>query len=143
MDPREIKGKASLVKDMQDLAAVLDSTGVCLRMLFSGMATLEVFAMLEMAVAAGLTDKELLQVGERVFNLERLFNIRAGFDARDDTLPRRMLEEPMSGGKAEGRVNCLAEMLSEYYQLRGWDAEGRPTAEKLAGLGLAGETATV
>ncbi|MEW6033686.1 MAG: aldehyde ferredoxin oxidoreductase family protein [Chloroflexota bacterium] len=141
LDPAEVQGKAALVKGAQDLAALLDSCGLCRRILLAGMGVMEIFAMMEMVTAVGLNDQDLLRAGERVFNLERLFNLRAGLDSRDDALPRRMLEEPLAEGKARGQVSRLPEMLPEYYELRGWDGGGVPTPEKLAGLGLAAEAA--
>ncbi len=78
----------------------------------------------------------LMRTGERIFNLERLFNLKAGLTAKDDTLPKRMLEEPMPEGPAKGMVVHLDEMLPEYYRLRGWSPEGVPTGMKLQQLGL-------
>jgi aldehyde:ferredoxin oxidoreductase len=79
----------------------------------------------------------LLEAGERIYNLERLFLIAAGFTKEDDNLPPRMLEEPMPDGPAKGQVVDLAAMLAEYYEHRGWDAAGVPRAETLARLKLA------
>jgi len=77
-----------------------------------------------------------MRTGERIFNLERLFNLKAGLTAEDDTLPKRMLEEPMPEGPAKGVVVHLAEMLPEYYRVRGWSPEGVPSQRKLEELGL-------
>ena len=66
-----------------------------------------------------------------------MWNQRAGFTGKDDTLPKRLLEDPIPDGPTKGEVNRLGEMLPEYYELRGWNAEGEPTKEKLASLGLA------
>jgi aldehyde:ferredoxin oxidoreductase len=68
-------------------------------------------------------------VGERIWNLERDFNLRAGITAADDTLPKRLLKEAANTGPAAGKVNELDKMLPEYYALRGWGADGVPTAE--------------
>ena len=92
--------------------------------------------MLNYATGAGYTQESLLQAGERVYNLERMFLVRAGFSQADDTLPKRMLEEPMPQGAAKGQVVELTPMLDEFYNLRGWDQNGIPTQEKLAALGL-------
>jgi len=67
-----------------------------------------------------------------------LFLLKAGFTGRDDTLPRRMLEEPMPDGPAKGHVVELGQMLPEFYRLRGWDEDGVPTGAKLTELGLTG-----
>lgn len=77
-----------------------------------------------------------MKAGERIWNMERLFNIANGFTKEDDTLPPRMLKDPVKIGPAKGHVNKLDVMLPEYYELRGWDAEGRPTPDKLKELGL-------
>ena len=86
----------------------------------------------------GLTysDDAILKAGERIWNLERLFTLKAGYTNRDDTLPPRLLNEPIPSGPAKGEVCDLHQMLPEYYTLRGWDKEGRPTNEKLTELGL-------
>ena len=82
---------------------------------------------------------DLERVGERVSTLARLFNVREGFTRAQDTLPARNLSEPMVGGPADGQVVQLAPMLDEYYRLMGWDANGVPTPERLAQLGLDSE----
>ena len=93
--------------------------------------------MLETATGKSYHEEDLLSLGERVWNLERLFNIEAGFSGTDDTLPRRMLEEPMPEGPARGQVCKLKEMLPEYYTIRGWNEQGIPTEETKVSLGLA------
>ena len=84
-----------------------------------------------------MTTGELIRTGERVWNLERLYNLREGFTRQDDTLPRRLLEEPLPEGPSQGWVVHLAPMLTEYYRARGWDEEGVPRRERLDALGLA------
>ena len=85
----------------------------------------------------GLEDLET--IGERVYNLERLVNVGRGVSRKDDTLPYRVMNEPIPEGPAKGRYcprEALDAMLDEYYQLRGWDADGIPTDDKLVELGL-------
>ncbi len=91
-----------------------------------------------MAAACGeqYTTEELEKIGERVWNLEREFNNRAGFTAKDDSLPKRLLTEACKTGPATGKVSMLAEMMPKYYAVRGWDSEGRPTKATRARLGL-------
>ena len=84
--------------------------------------------------------ESLVQAGERIFNLERQWLLRAGFTGADDTLPRRMTHEPIPAGPTAGQVNRLAEMLPEYYALRGWSSDGVPGAERLVELGLETQT---
>ena len=79
--------------------------------------------------------RALLKIGERIYNLERLFNNREGLTAKDDQLPPRFSSKLPEGG-SRNRTTHLDVMLPEYYSLRGWDSEGRPTKEKIAELGL-------
>jgi len=81
-----------------------------------------------------LGPEQALEAGERIWNLERVYNVRAGLGRKDDSLPPRMLKEPLTAGMSAGHVVPLEPMLVEYYRLRGWDPEGRPTPEKLAAL---------
>lgn len=80
--------------------------------------------------------QDLQRIGERIWNLERLYNQRAGFVGSDDTLPSRLLNTPLADGPSAGHVVRLDEMLAEYYRFRGWTPDGRPTPGKLAALGL-------
>jgi len=129
------EGKPQMVKDNQDLMAVIDSSGLCA---FGTSIVIEeeLLALLNAATGLDYTMEDLMLAGERIWNQERLFNLKAGFTKADDTVSRRMLEEPLPDGPAEGNVLRLDEMLPEYYQLRGWDENGIPTPEKLAALGL-------
>jgi aldehyde:ferredoxin oxidoreductase len=135
MDPFTPKGKAAATIAIQDLTAALDSSGLCLFVTFA-IGAPEMLAMLTAATGFDYDLDEMLRAGERIWNLERLFNQRAGLSRKDDTLPKRLLAEPMPGGPAKGRTVPLDKMLPEYYQLRGWDAEGKPTKQKLASLEL-------
>jgi aldehyde:ferredoxin oxidoreductase len=82
---------------------------------------------------------EMEQIGERVYNLERMINTARGASRKDDTLPYRVMNEPIPDGPAKGRY-CPQEeldtMLDEYYALRGWSPDGVPSDEKLVELGL-------
>ena len=134
-DPLVTEGKAGLVKAFQDATAVFDSAGVCVFTTFAWtLADLQ--PQLATACSEEFTMDELGKIGERVWNMEREFNNRAGFTNKDDNLPKRLTTEPAKTGPAKGLVNGLDKMLPEYYQLRGWDPEGRPTKETKARLGL-------
>lgn len=135
IDSLTTEGKAPLVKLFQDGSALFDSAGIC-NLLLLGIWIDEIIPMLEGAVGISFSEEELLTMGERTWNLERLFNLKAGFSSADDTLPQRMLNEPMPEGPAKGQVCKLNEMLPEYYQIRGWDSQGVPTEEKLKSLYL-------
>jgi len=136
-DPFTTEGKAAVLKAFQDLTAVIDSTGLCLFLsLAEGFGPDDLVPLLEVATGADFTKENMILAGERIWNLERLFNLKAGLIKADDTLPPRFLKEPMPEGPVKGRVCKLDEMLPEYYQLRGWDKNGVPTPEKLKELGL-------
>ncbi len=136
LDPQEINGKAEWVKLFQDLTAVIDSMGLCLFSSFA-LSAEDYRDLLAASTGFDYTVEEMLQCGERIWNLERVFNLKAGLDPAQDTLPKRFLEEAMPEGPNKGAVVRLQDMLPEYYRVRGWDASGRPTQEKLAELGLA------
>jgi aldehyde:ferredoxin oxidoreductase len=134
-DPQTPDGKAALDIAFQDLTAAVDSMGICLFVTL-GLGAPELLAMLKPATGFDYDMDEMMQAGERIWNLEKTFNLRAGFTRKDDSLPKRLLKDPMPGGPAEGNTVPFEDMLTEYYRLRGWDPEGKPTAEKLAALGL-------
>ncbi len=134
-DPLVTEGKAGLVKAFQDATAAVDSSGLCVFTTFAW--TLEDFyPQIDAACEGEWTLERLAQTGERIWNMERQFNLAAGFTAKDDTLPKRLLTEPAASGPAKGKVSGLDKMLPEYYELRGWSAEGVPTSDTLQNLGL-------
>mgnify|MGYP003380594034 CR=1 FL=1 len=92
----------------------------------------------QVAAACGpeFTLENLSKIGERIWNMERDFNNKAGFTSKDDSLPPRLLNEPAKTGPAKGLVNKLPEMLPKYYALRGWTSDGQLTPETRARLGL-------
>jgi aldehyde:ferredoxin oxidoreductase len=122
-----------MLKIFQDLTALVDSLGVCLFVTF-GLGLPELAAEYRTAVGSDESDEDILLKGERVWNIEKQFNIQAGVEK--DTLPPRLLREALPSGAAKGKVTELQTMLEEYYKLRGWNTEGKPTREKLGALGL-------
>jgi len=135
LDPEVDEGKAGWVKELQDLAAALDSAGVCL-FTFRALRAPDYADMVSAVTGIPFDMEKLLGAGERTWNLQRLFNTRAGFGRKDDTLPPRLMEEPIPTRPATGRTWRREPLLSEYYRIRGWDEEGRPTQEKLSALGI-------
>jgi len=134
-DPLVTEGKPALLKTFQDLTAVVDSSDICLFTTFA-IGLPEISEMLRGATGMEISDEDVLKIGERIWNLERIFNLEAGFTKKDDTLPERLLKEPVTSGPAKGKVAELEVMLKEYYQVRGWNEEGIPTEEKLEELSL-------
>ncbi|MFZ9984345.1 MAG: aldehyde ferredoxin oxidoreductase family protein, partial [Burkholderiaceae bacterium] len=122
-DPLSAEGKPELVMAFQDATASFDSAGLCI---FTSFAWSLADIQPQIAAACGeeFTMENLNQIGERIWNMERDFNNRAGFTSKDDTLPPRLLKEAAKEGPAKGLVNKLPEMLPKYYEIRGWDADG-------------------
>ncbi len=135
LDPQQIEGKDQWVKTFQDLTAVIDAAGLCLFTSFA-LGLSDYKDLVNATTGFDYTDEELLKVGERIWNLERVFNIKAGVGPDQDTLPKRLLEEPMPDGPNKGHVVKLSELLPRYYKVRGWSEDGHPTEEKLKELGL-------
>lgn len=136
VDPYSIEGKAKLVMDRQDEKAVIDSSGLCFFAFFA-ITLKELYRMLVACTGQPYKDwYDLMKIGERVYNLTRLFNIREGFGRKDDTLPHRSLYEPLPEGPGKGQVVELETMLSEYYRLRGWNDNGEPEKGTIDRLGL-------
>jgi aldehyde:ferredoxin oxidoreductase len=135
MDPSDTKGKPGLTKLYQDTTAVMDSLGLCCWPLM-GLKFKNFVPLINSCLGTNHTAEDLLSIGERVWNLERLFNMKAGFDRSHDVLPLRFTEEPISDGPGEGQISRVNEMLPEYYYLRGWNDQGEPMKETLKALGL-------
>lgn len=135
LDPLVTDEKAAWLKIFQDLTAVVDSSGICLFTTF-GIGLPEVSQMLRTITGMDCSDEEVMKAGERIWNLEKLFNLSAGFTKADDTLPPRLLKEPLREGAGKGKVAQLDVMLKQYYDIRGWDENGIPTDDKKIELGL-------
>ena len=140
-NPLTTEGKPELVKHFPDSFALLDSSGLCvfvaIRYVFNKDRMIwpeTLSAMMNLTTGAGYTPEEVMQAADRVYTLERMFLMKAGSTV--DTLPHRMLYEPLPDGPAKGMVAELDKMLPEFYEKRGWDEKGWPTKEKLEALGL-------
>ncbi|HHY94284.1 MAG TPA: aldehyde ferredoxin oxidoreductase family protein [Firmicutes bacterium] len=128
------EGKAKLIAEIQDKVNALFTLVGCRFAEFS--VPFEDFVhLLNLAAGTSYDSAALMRVGERIWNLERAFNMAAGWDASLDSLPDRCFEPLPTGEKPLTREE-VALMVSEYYRIRGWDEQGRPTREKLASLGL-------
>jgi len=128
--PFSIDGKPAFVKKTQDMTASLDALGVCIHALF-GLKLNNILPIFNFVFGYKINIEEILLIGERIWNLERLFNLKAGFDPGDDSLPKRFTEESLNG------YTCPVEkMLPPYYRERGWDRQGRLREETLERLNL-------
>jgi aldehyde:ferredoxin oxidoreductase len=144
VDPFSWHDKSEMVARWQNIFSIIDAAGLCVfftvRYLTDGTLNIRPTGILELinaATGAKYTLEELELAGERIFNAERLFLHRAGFDRKQDTLPPRITSEPLPEGPSKGMVCHLEEMLDPYYAFRGWTADGVPTEDKLKELGLA------
>lgn len=126
--------KAVWAKTFQDLTAVIDSMGHCLFTSFA-MGAQEYTDLLNAATGTNHSVEEVLEIGDRIYNIERMFNKAAGMKPEDDRLPKRLLEEPISNGPSKGMVSQLPLTLPQYYEARGW-VNAFPTDETLKKLGL-------
>ena len=136
LDRHAYRGKAGIQIVLQHTDAVIDSIGMCK---FVNYAIGDDFFARFISAVTGIhyEEQDLQLAGERIWNLERLYNLRAGFTREDDTLPPRFLNQPLKEGASAGHIVHLQEMLTEYYRFRGWDENGIPAPKKLAALGLA------
>lgn len=126
--------KATWAKTFQDLTAVIDSMGHCLFTSFA-MGAPEYTDLLNAATGTSWTVEQVLEIGDRIYNIERMFNKAAGMKPEDDRLPKRLLEDPVANGPSEGMVSQLPLTLPQYYEARGW-VDAFPTEQTLKKLGL-------
>lgn len=126
--------KAAWAKTFQDLTAVIDSMGHCLFTSFA-MGAQEYTDLLNAATGTNWTVEQVLEIGDRIYNIERMFNKAAGMKPEDDRLPKRLLNDPIVNGPSKGMVSQLPLTLPQYYEARGW-VNAFPTDETLKKLGL-------
>ncbi|MFN2190239.1 MAG: aldehyde ferredoxin oxidoreductase family protein, partial [Candidatus Promineifilaceae bacterium] len=143
IDPLTLENKPELIVRYEDAFTLIDSAGLCVflsvRYVFDDDVMLwptRLTELMNLTTGADYTPETIMQAAERVYNLERLFLLEAGTSKADDTLPVRMLEEPLTDGPAAGHVVELDQMLPRFYELRGWDENGIPSPAKLQELGL-------
>ena len=134
LERTSIDDKHTWTKIFQDLTAVIDSAGMCLFTSFA-LGAAEYAQLLNHATGTDYDADSVLIAGERIYNLERVFNQQAGMRPEEDTLPKRLLKEPIVDGVSKGQLSRLPEMLPKYYEARGWE-NAFPTAATLERLGL-------
>ena len=134
LDRTVIDDKATWAKIFQDLTAVIDSMGHCLFTSFA-MGAPEYTDLLNAATGTNWTVDQVLEIGERIYNIERMFNKAAGMKPEDDRLPKRLLQDPIVNGPSKGMTSQLPITLPQYYEARGW-VNAFPTDETLKKLGL-------
>ncbi len=133
----EVAGKAEIVAATQRDVAFMDASGLCLFPSGCGWGLADYRELVDTACESDWSSEARMQeTGERIWNIEKLFNLKAGLSKADDTLPKRILEEPADVGTGKGLVCKLDQMLPEYYEVNGWDQDGVPKPETLKRLGL-------
>jgi aldehyde:ferredoxin oxidoreductase len=135
LDRFAIEEKEVWAKNYQDLTAVIDSLGICLFTSFA-LGAQDYADMYNTICGVEHTGDSIMQLGDRIWNIEKMFNLKAGILPSEDKLPSRLLNDPIAEGPSKGWINKLDQMLPKYYALRGWTPEGIPTEEKLKELGL-------
>lgn len=136
LPPHIEKGKAELVMKLQNLMCMFDSLKICKFSMYGGIEPHHLVELLNLVTGWDVNLKEFMRVGERLFNLKRLYNVKCGIDRKDDILPSRLLTQTRGEGGASDTLPYLGRMLSEYYKLRGWDEKGIPLSSKLKEVGL-------
>jgi aldehyde:ferredoxin oxidoreductase len=132
------EGKAAMVKWAEDYGAAIDALGICtIAYVAMGLPPALVARAYSAVTGVDVDGDELLRIGERINNMERLLNLKLGLKPADDTLPRRFTTEPLPEGASKGEVIKIDGLVQEYYALRGWDPEtGSPRPEKIKELAL-------
>ena len=133
LDRLSLEGKPAWAKIFQDFTAAIDSSGLCLFTSFA-MGADDYAALMNAVCGTEISGADFVKAGERIWNMEKLFNLKAGVEP--DTLPKRLLEDPIPEGPSKGWVHKLDQLLPAYYEGRGWDKNGIPSHAKLAELGL-------
>lgn len=134
LDRETVEGKAQWAKIFQDLTSVIDSMGMCLFSSFA-LGAPEYAALLNAGTGTNYDVNGLLEVGDRIYNLERMFNKAAGMKPEDDRLPKRIAEDEIVNGPSKGMHSQIKLTLPQYYEARGWK-DAFPTEETLKRLGL-------
>ncbi|NLO55429.1 MAG: aldehyde ferredoxin oxidoreductase, partial [Thermovirga sp.] len=135
-DRKADEGKGIMTARFQDLMAVADSLKVCKFSVTVGTRVEEYARWLSLVTGWNVTPEELLETGERIFTLKRLYNAALGMGRKEDSLPERILKQPRGTGESADTLPDLERQLDEYYQFRGWTMKGLPTDETLEKLGL-------
>ncbi len=134
-DRYSLEGKPHLVKTMQDSTAIIDSLIMCMFTVDLGI-SVELYAKCaNLPTGMSITADDVYTIGERINTVERLFNLQEGFTRADDTLPARFAREAAPSDTG-GHTLDVSQVMDQYYDERGWDAEGVPTAGLLERLGI-------
>ncbi|MCL0065507.1 aldehyde ferredoxin oxidoreductase family protein [Dehalococcoidia bacterium] len=136
-NPHVHEGKSKILYDMQNFQAIFNPLGLCKFLFLARVGPRKISRWIELVTGwKDYSMEELMESGERLFNLKRMYNVRLGISRKDDTLPPRLGVWSRKDGFSQGSLTNLGKMLDEYYILRGWNEYGLPTEKKLGQLGL-------
>jgi len=130
------EGKGKIAYDMQNYMSIFNPMGLCKFLFLAGVGPIQISGWVRAVTGWDVEAEDMMALGERLFNLKRMYNVRLGISRKDDVLPPRLLAHPRPSGKSRGSLPHIGKMLDEYYGFRGWSEEGIPTREKLKKLGL-------
>jgi len=137
IERNSVEGQADAVLRSQNLISFVGSAGLCYFVHVTSGHICQIPGLVSCVTGWTMSWDQIMETGERIFNLKRAFNMRHNISPKEDTLPERLMNEPLPAGASKGIVVPLKRMLDEYYELRGWDAAtGRPSRKKLLELGL-------
>lgn len=133
----EVEGRAAIVVDIQNRVNAIFTLVACRFAEFT-LPTIQFVNLLNSASGIDYTENQFKELGETIWNVERLYNLAAGIDGSEDRLPDICFTTPEDFPKDAKSLTRedFAYLMKDYYAARGWDAQGHPTAEKLASLGL-------
>ncbi|MBI4679160.1 MAG: aldehyde ferredoxin oxidoreductase family protein [Elusimicrobia bacterium] len=135
-NPHLSSDKPPIVVNMQNYLSVFNPLGMCKFLFVGRVGPKKIARWLQLVCGWDATMEEVLLTGERLFNLKRMYNVKLGVSRKDDILPPRLFAEAKPDGSAKDVLPDLGSMLHRYYKLRSWTADGIPTKEKLATLGI-------
>ncbi|MGA2466785.1 MAG: aldehyde ferredoxin oxidoreductase family protein [Thermodesulfobacteriota bacterium] len=136
LDRFQVEGKGILAAKTQNLMGMMDSLKLCKFILFAGVTISDIVKWYEYVTGKEMAIDDFVKTGERIFNLKRLYNVKLGISRKDDFLPPRFLTFKRVGKGLTPNLPPFGQMLSEYYEYRGWAEDGIPIPEKLKELGL-------
>lgn len=132
----QLEGKGEFVAKLQDVNSLFDSLIFCKFLQIGYITPTHHLEWYKLVTGSDISMTEFLQLGERIFNLKRMFNVRCGISRKDDSLPSRILTHKRRGEGLVVNMPHLGALLSDYYECRNWSEDGIPTREKLKELGL-------
>lgn len=139
-DPPDVlsnEGKGKIAYDMQNYMSIFNPMGLCKFLFLASVGPTQIAGWVRAVTGWDVDSDYMMTMGERLFNLKRMYNVRLGISRKDDTLPPRLMAHARPSGKSKGSLPHIGKMLDEYYKLREWSEEGIPTREGLKKLGLA------